>query len=96
MNFIYISLSPLFADLVSLMLNEANQEIDDAEFNLSQKNKELFNFLKKEAEYYVKNNDKTNFDREAQEYLRTVIGKAIFYNSYLFNDYFEMLDKNYS
>jgi hypothetical protein len=96
LNFIYVFLSPLFADLVSLMLNEANQEIDNAEFNLFQKNKELFNFLKKEAEYYVDNNDKTNFDREAQEYLRTAVEKAIFYHSYLFNDYFEMLDKSYS
>jgi hypothetical protein len=96
LNFIYVSLSPLFADLVSLMLNEANQEIDDAEFNLFQKNKELFNFLKKKAKYYAENNDEVNFDGEDQDYLRTSVEKAVFYHSYLFNDYFEMLDKNYS
>ena len=94
LNFIYVSLIPLYAELVSLILNEANREIDDAEFNLFQKNKELFNFLKKEAKYYAENNDEVNFDGEDQDYLRTAVEKAVFYHSYLFNDYFEMLDKN--
>jgi len=96
LNFIYVSLIPLYAELVSLMLNEANREIDDAEFNLFQNNKKLYIFLKKEAKYYAENNDEVNFDGEDQDYLRTAVEKAVFYHSYLFNDYFEMLDKNYS
>jgi hypothetical protein len=43
LNFIYVSLISSYAELVSLMLNEANREIDDAEFNLFQNNKKLFN-----------------------------------------------------
>jgi len=96
LRLIYVSLIPLYLDLFSLMLNEDNQEIDDSEFNLFQNNKKLFNFLKKEAEYYAENNDEVNFDGEDQDYLRTSVEKAVFYHSYLFNDYFEMLDKNYS
>ena len=96
LRLIYVSLIPLYLDLVSLMLNEDNQEIDDSEFNLFQNNKKLFNFLKKEAEYYAENNDEVNLDEREQDHLRSAVKKAIFYHSYLFNNYFEILDKNHS
>lgn len=53
---------------------------------------ELFNFLKKEAKHYVEKKYEPNFYDDGPKQLESVIEKAIFYERYIFNGYFEVTD----
>lgn len=56
---------------------------------------ELFNFLKKEATNYSGKKYDVDFYDEDSKQLETVIEKAIFYDRYIFNGYFEVTDARY-
>lgn len=91
---ITLDLLPAFLDLICSI--SEGTEIDDNK-GIKDYGQDLFNLLKKEAGYYVANNDKENpdFYEAYSEYLKAIIEKSLFYNMNIFVGYFKVTDGRY-
>lgn len=94
---IWVKLLSIFSGLINSTNEKSDYMNEEESEQLERYCPELFEFLRKEANYYKSNNTRvnSNFHKESHQHLENIIENAIFNEYWIFSGFFEVVDKRY-